>query len=84
MSNFLFSHNVFKSCLLLKSIYGVKGWMKNKCHTVYKTLWKKEKLLDTTNFSFSHNVFHSYIPLVRRNVALGGNRLKQTIGHVTL
>ena len=37
------------------------------------TLVEKEKLLVTSNFSFSHNVFHSYISLVRQNVALCGN-----------
>ena len=51
--------------------------MKNKCHIGKKTLWEKEKLLVTSNFSFSHNVFHSYIPLVRQNVALCGNGLSE-------
>ena len=36
---------------------------------------KKEKLLVTSNFFFSHNVFHSYVSLVRQNVALYGNGL---------
>ena len=27
---------------------------------VLKTLWKKEKLLLTSNFSFSHSVFYSF------------------------
>ena len=47
--------------------------MKNKCDIGWKTLCEKEKLLVTSNFSFSHNAFHSYIPLVRQNVALCGN-----------
>ena len=33
------------------------------CHIynrqLLKTLWEKEKLLETSNFSFSHNVFYS-------------------------
>ena len=49
--------------------------MENKCHTWWKTLWEKGKLLVTSNFSFSHNFFHSYISLVRRNAALCGNGL---------
>ena len=32
-------------------------------------------MLVTSNFSFSHNIFHSYISLVRQNVALCGNGL---------
>ena len=27
---------------------------------VLKTMWKKEKLLLTSNFSFTHNVFHPF------------------------
>ena len=37
---------------------------------------EKEKLLFTSNFSFSRNVFHSSIILVRQNVVLCGNGLK--------
>ena len=52
--------------------------MENRCLIGWKTLCEKEKLivmeklLVTSNFSFPHNVFHSYISLVRRNVALCG------------
>ena len=42
-----------------------------------------EKLLLTSNFSFSHNVFHSYIAVVRQNVALCGNGLNLK-GHFTV
>ena len=37
---------------------------------------EKEKLLLASNFFFSHNVFHSYISLVRQNVASCGDGLK--------
>ena len=33
-----------------------------KIYSCGKTLWKKKKLLVTSNFSFSHNVFYSYFP----------------------
>ena len=32
-----------------------------------KTLWKKEKLLVTSNFSFPHNVFKSCLLLICQN-----------------
>ena len=35
--------------------------------TEWKTLWKKEKLLITSNFSFSHIVFKSCLLLMRQN-----------------
>ena len=38
-------------------------------------MWKKEKLLITSNFSFSRNVFNSYLSLVRQNVVLCANGL---------
>ena len=47
--------------------------MKSKWHIGKKT--EKEKLLVTSNFSFSHDVLHSYVSLVRQNVALCGNGL---------
>ena len=47
--------------------------MKNKCHTGWKTLWEKEKLLVTSNFSFSHIVFHRYISSMRQKTVLCGN-----------
>ena len=38
-----------------------KPWFLRVCSTnLLKTLWKKEKLLATSNFSFSHNVFNTY------------------------
>ena len=43
-----------------------------------KTLCEKEELLVTSNFSFSHNVFHCHISIVRQNVALCGNGLRDT------
>ena len=42
---------------------------------VEKTLWKKEKLLVTSNFSFSHSVFKSLVPQGRQKVSLCGNGL---------
>ena len=42
-------------------------------------MWEKEKLLVTSNFSFSHNVFHNYISLLRQNVALCGNGLRENL-----
>ena len=53
--------------------------MKNKCRIGWKTSWEKEKLLVTNNFSFSHDIFHSYISLVRQNVAFSGNGLKELV-----
>ena len=36
-----------------------KPWFLRVCSTnLLKTLWKKEKLLVTSNFSFSHSVFY--------------------------
>ena len=66
-SNCSFSHNVFKSCLLVMCQY--EYLLSNRltlaqaslgfCNTSpLKTLWEKEKLLMTSNFSFSHIVFH--------------------------
>ena len=40
-----------------------------------KTLWKKEKLLITSNFFFSHNVFQSCLLLLRRNEYLWSKEL---------
>ena len=45
---------------------------------------EKEKVLVPSNLSFSHNVFHSYICLVRQNVALCGNGLICILGAVIL
>ena len=49
--------------------------MKSKYYIGKKTLWEKEKLLDTSNVSFSHNVFHSYISFVCQNAVLCGSGL---------
>ena len=37
-----------------------------------KTLWEKEKLLDTSNFSFSHSVFKRLVRQTRKNKGLFG------------
>ena len=38
-----------------------KPWFLRVCSaSLLKTLWKKEKLLVTSNFSFSHSVFYSF------------------------
>ena len=38
-----------------------KPWFLRVCSTsLLKTLWEKEKLLETSNFSFSHSVFYPY------------------------
>ena len=38
-----------------------KPWSLCVCFTSFlKTLWEKEKLLDTNNFSFSHSVFYPF------------------------
>ena len=46
-----------------------------------KTLWKKEKLLITSNFSFSRSVFKTLVRQTRKNLGLFGKGLKhlQTI-----
>ena len=41
----------------------------------YKTLWKKEKLLVTSNFSFSYSVFKRLILQTRKNRGLFGKVL---------
>ena len=73
MSNFSFSHSVFKrlflqTCenpglfgkrLILFNPFLHNPWILRVCHaSLLKTLWKKEKLLISTNFSLSHSVFH--------------------------
>ena len=72
MSNFFFSHNVFKSCLLLMALkmstYGErvnpfpnKPWFLRVCSTsLLKTPWEKEKLLVMSNFSFFYSVFYLF------------------------
>ena len=42
------------------------------------------KLLVISKFSFFHNVFHSYISLVRQNVALCGDGLKCRLQFVSI
>ena len=38
-----------------------KPWFLRVCRTSpLKTMWKKEKLLVTSNFSFSHSVFYPF------------------------
>ena len=38
-----------------------KLWVLRVCSTsLLETLWKKEKLLVTSNFSFSHNIFYPF------------------------
>ena len=37
-----------------------------------KTLWEKEKLLDTSNLSFSHSVFKRLVLQTRKNKGLFG------------
>ena len=41
----------------------------------YKTLWKKEKLLVTSNFSFSHGVFKRLLLQTHENQGLFGKWL---------
>ena len=41
-----------------------------------KTLWKKEKLLVTSNFCFSHGVFKRLVLLTRKNQGLFGKGLR--------
>ena len=41
-----------------------------------KTLWKKEKLLVTSNFSFSHCVFKRLVRQTRKEQGLFGNGLR--------
>ena len=73
MSNFSFSHNVFKSCVLLmcqNEYLWSKGLTLSQTSpgfyvsavqlNLLKTLWEKEKLLVTSNFSFSHGVFYLF------------------------
>ena len=43
----------------------------------YKTLWKREKLLVTSNFSFSHSVFKRRVLHTRKNQGLFGKELKE-------
>ena len=58
---FSFSHNVFKSCLLLmrQNKYGVKGEMKLKTWFLSdkgkKTLWEKEKMQCFKKASFTES-----------------------------
>ena len=41
-----------------------KPWFLRVCSTsLLKTMWKKEKLLVTSNFSFSHTVFYQFVEL---------------------
>ena len=68
-------------------ILGSSNSMANECHfkkmnkwgelSELKTLWKKEKLLVTSNFSFSHNVFKSCLFLMRQNEYLWSKGLKE-------
>ena len=51
-SSIFFSfHNIFKKAHVLMCLYSA---------SLLKTLWKKEKLLVTSNFSFSHSVFSPF------------------------
>ena len=44
---------------LLLNHFANKPWfLPVCCKSLLKTLWEKEKLLETSNFSFSHSVFH--------------------------
>ena len=47
----------------------------------YKTLWKKEKLLVTSNFSYSHSVFKRLVLQTRKNQGLFGKELKDQVPH---
>ena len=44
-----------------------------------KTLWKKVKLLVTSNFTFSHSVFERLVLQTRKNQGLFGKGLKKVI-----
>ena len=61
MSNFSFSHSVFKRLVMQtyknQGLFG-KG-LKTLTKRLLKTLWEKEKMLVTSIFSFPHNVFYS-------------------------
>ena len=71
MSNFSYSHSVFKRLLLqtrkiqglfgkgLKEIFFERPFSKFVQESFTKTLWKKVKLLKTSNFTFFRNVFYA-------------------------
>ena len=74
MSNFCFSHSVFKRLVLQTrknqglfgkglTHYSIDTHLDASIRQLLKTLWEKEKLLVTSNFSFSNNVFYSVIYL---------------------
>ena len=48
----------------------------------YKTLWKKEKLLVTSNFSFSNSVFKRLLQQTRKKQGLFGKGLQKHIVYV--
>ena len=56
-SNFFFSHNVFKSCLLLihQNEYSWSEGLMTFKRVLLNTLWEKEKVFVTIIFYFSHN-----------------------------
>ena len=44
------------------ALFPNKPWFSRLCSTsLLKTLWEKEKLLETRNFSFSHSVFYPFV-----------------------
>ena len=49
-----------------------------------KTLWEKEKMLDTTNFSFSHSVFKRLVQQTRKNRSVSGKRLNKVYFSLSL
>ena len=50
--------------------------MKESSTKSLRTLWKKEKLLVTSNFSFSHSVFKRLVLQTRKNQGLFGKGLR--------
>ena len=65
---------------------GIPEAMKQIADDILKCIKKKNQVpyIVTSNFSFFHHVLHSYISLVRQNVALCGNGLKHVVFVVCL
>ena len=49
----------------------------------WKTLQKREKLRITHDFSFSHSIFNRLTLHTRKNQALFGKELRNTVFHLT-
>ena len=53
--------------------------MTGKSPNRLKTLWEKEKLLETSNFAFSSSVYKRLVLQTRKNQGLFGKGLKQLL-----